>query len=140
MVHNNSSPDTPTSRFTTVQDNLNPKPNDYPFKDWLLTKERKAICLMTYGKIARKCKGIIPVSGMIKNQKRRKGDNLKSTEEYDPPMVHVETFKIKRYSFDTGQNFICVTKELMDALLLGRENGSRFRDMIRKEVDSGRWT
>ncbi|GKA71130.1 hypothetical protein Tco_0777269 [Tanacetum coccineum] len=59
-------------------------------------------------------------------------------EEYDPPMVHVETFEIKKYSFDTGQNFICVTKELMDALPLGRENGSRFRDMIRKEVDSGR--
>ncbi|GJS40330.1 reverse transcriptase domain-containing protein [Tanacetum coccineum] len=86
--NNNPSPDTPTSRFTTVQENLNPKPKDYPFKDWLLTKERKAICLMTYGKIARKCKGIIPVGGMIKNQKRRKGDNLKSTEEYDPPMVH----------------------------------------------------
>ncbi|GJS75561.1 hypothetical protein Tco_0725442 [Tanacetum coccineum] len=55
-------------------------------------------------------------------------------EEYDPPMVHVETFKVKRYSFDTGQSFICVTKELMDALQLGRENGSRFREMIRKEV------
>ncbi|GJX30358.1 hypothetical protein Tco_0238437 [Tanacetum coccineum] len=53
-------------------------------------------------------------------------------------MVHVETFKVKRYSFDTGQSFICVTKELMDALPMGRENGSRFRDMIRKEVDSGR--
>ncbi|GJX77554.1 reverse transcriptase domain-containing protein [Tanacetum coccineum] len=35
-------------------------------------------------------------------------------KEYDPPM------------------------DLMDALPLGRENGSRFRDMIRKEVDSGR--
>ncbi|GKA73559.1 hypothetical protein Tco_0779861 [Tanacetum coccineum] len=27
---------------------------------------------------------------------------------------------------------------LMDALPLGRENGARFRNMIRKEVDSGR--
>ncbi|GKD18992.1 hypothetical protein Tco_1208150, partial [Tanacetum coccineum] len=71
-----------------------------------------------------------------KEEERRKlGINI---EEYDPPTVHVEAFKIKRYSFDTGQNFICVTKELMDALPLGRENGSRFRDMIRKEVDSGR--
>ncbi|GJZ73063.1 Ras-related protein RabB1c [Tanacetum coccineum] len=50
-------------------------------------------------------------------------------------MVHVETFEVKRYSFDTGQSFIRVTKELMDALPMGRENGSRFRDMIRKEVD-----
>nr|GEZ79659.1 RNA-directed DNA polymerase, eukaryota, reverse transcriptase zinc-binding domain protein [Tanacetum cinerariifolium] len=59
-------------------------------------------------------------------------------EEYDPPMVHVESFKIKKYSFDSGQNFIYVTKELMDALPLGRENGSRYRDMIRKEVDNRR--
>nr|GEZ89661.1 RNA-directed DNA polymerase, eukaryota, reverse transcriptase zinc-binding domain protein [Tanacetum cinerariifolium] len=59
-------------------------------------------------------------------------------EEYDPPMVYVETFEVKRYPFDTDQSFICVTKELMDALPMGRENGSRFRDMIRKEVDSGR--
>nr|GEU46025.1 hypothetical protein [Tanacetum cinerariifolium] len=68
-------------------------------------------------------------------EKLKLGINI---EEYDPPMVHVETFIVKRYSFDTGQNFICVTKELMDALPLERENGSRFRDMIRKEVDSGR--
>ncbi|GJV57884.1 reverse transcriptase domain-containing protein [Tanacetum coccineum] len=27
-----------SSRFTTVQGNLNPRPKDYPFKDWLLTK------------------------------------------------------------------------------------------------------
>ncbi|GJT04106.1 reverse transcriptase domain-containing protein [Tanacetum coccineum] len=59
-------------------------------------------------------------------------------EEYEPPMVHIETFEVKRYSFDTGQSFIYVTKELMDALLMGRENRSRFRDMIRKEVESGR--
>ncbi|GJT81769.1 RNA-directed DNA polymerase, eukaryota, reverse transcriptase zinc-binding domain protein [Tanacetum coccineum] len=68
-------------------------------------------------------------------ERRQLGTDI---EEYDPPMVHVETFEVKRYSFDTGQNFICVTKELMDALPLGRENGSRFRDMIRKETDSGR--
>ncbi|GJT07893.1 hypothetical protein Tco_0842355 [Tanacetum coccineum] len=68
-------------------------------------------------------------------ERRQLGINI---EEYDPPMVHVETFEIKRYSFDTSQNFICVIKELMDALPLGRENGLRFRDMICKEVDSGR--
>ncbi|GJT25937.1 phospholipase-like protein [Tanacetum coccineum] len=34
----NNNPNTPTSRFTTVQENLNPRPKDYPFKDWLLTK------------------------------------------------------------------------------------------------------
>ncbi|GKF41682.1 hypothetical protein Tco_0125024 [Tanacetum coccineum] len=68
-------------------------------------------------------------------ERRQLGINI---EEYDPPMVYVETFELKRYSFDPGQNFICVTKELMDALPLGRENGSRFGDMIRsryKEVE-----
>ncbi|GKB99620.1 hypothetical protein Tco_0985757 [Tanacetum coccineum] len=68
-------------------------------------------------------------------ERRELGINI---EEYDPPIVYVENFKIKRYSFGSGQNFISATKELMDALLLGRENGARFRDMIRKEVDSGR--
>nr|GEU71308.1 hypothetical protein [Tanacetum cinerariifolium] len=34
----NNNPDTPTLRFTIVQENLNPRPNDYPFKDWLLKK------------------------------------------------------------------------------------------------------
>nr|GFB03206.1 hypothetical protein [Tanacetum cinerariifolium] len=33
-----NNPNTPTSRFTTVQENLNPRPKDYPFKEWLLTK------------------------------------------------------------------------------------------------------
>ncbi|GKD41293.1 phospholipase-like protein [Tanacetum coccineum] len=68
-------------------------------------------------------------------ERRKLGINI---EEYEPPMVHVETFEVKRYLFDTGQSFICVTKELMDALPMGRENESRFKDMIRKEVDSGR--
>ncbi|GKC29813.1 putative reverse transcriptase domain-containing protein [Tanacetum coccineum] len=64
----------------------------------------------------------------LEEEKRQKlGINI---EEYEPPMVHIETFEVKRYSFDTGQSFIYVTKELMDALSMGRENGSRFRDMI----------
>ncbi|GJX02437.1 hypothetical protein Tco_0186350 [Tanacetum coccineum] len=68
-------------------------------------------------------------------ERRKLGINI---EEYDPPMVHVETFKVKRYSFDTGQSFICVTKELKYAFTMGRENESRLRDMICKEVNSGR--
>ncbi|GJY96287.1 hypothetical protein Tco_0512648 [Tanacetum coccineum] len=34
----NSSPDTPTSRFTSVQEDYKPRPKEYPFKDWLLMK------------------------------------------------------------------------------------------------------
>ncbi|GJW43770.1 phospholipase-like protein [Tanacetum coccineum] len=33
-----NNPNAPTSRDTKVQENLNPRPKDYPFKDWLLTK------------------------------------------------------------------------------------------------------
>nr|GEW07973.1 putative reverse transcriptase domain-containing protein [Tanacetum cinerariifolium] len=43
-------------------------------------------------------------------------------EEDDPPKVHVETFEVKIYSFDSGNSFICVPKELKDTSPLGREN------------------
>ncbi|GJX55811.1 hypothetical protein Tco_0285708 [Tanacetum coccineum] len=56
-------------------------------------------------------------------------------KDYEPPFVYIETFKIKRYSFDGGRSFFCITKQLDDALPLGRENGSRFIGMIRKEMD-----
>ncbi|GJS51771.1 hypothetical protein Tco_0625133 [Tanacetum coccineum] len=36
----NSSPDTPTTIFTSVQEDCKPRPRDYPFKKWLLTKVR----------------------------------------------------------------------------------------------------
>ncbi|GKB80388.1 hypothetical protein Tco_0947283 [Tanacetum coccineum] len=42
-------------------------------------------------------------------------------EEYDLPKVHVETFEVNRYSFDSGYSFIYVTKEIEDTLPLGRE-------------------
>ncbi|GJY69909.1 hypothetical protein Tco_0472891 [Tanacetum coccineum] len=71
----NNNPNAPTSKFTSIYENLNPRPKDYPFKDWLLTK-------------------------------------VGHTNVSEP--------------------------DLMDVLPLGRENGSRFRDMIRKQVDSGR--
>ncbi|GJV76682.1 hypothetical protein Tco_1508266 [Tanacetum coccineum] len=190
-------PNTLTSRYTKVQENLNPRPKDYPFKDWLLTKVGhtnvsepvKKTLLKTWlidcfqedvvkdprersfddykwmfdleiNQLADGYELGIEKKGHIlediwENYRKVQGDNTywwhdqKSEEEerlklrinikeYEPSMVHVETFEVKRYSFDTGQSFICVTKELMDALPMGRENGSRFRDMIRKEVDSGR--
>ncbi|GKC09925.1 reverse transcriptase domain-containing protein [Tanacetum coccineum] len=193
----NNNPNAPTSKFNSIYENLNPRPKDYPFKDWLLAKVRhtnvsepvKKTLLKSWlidcfqedvvkdpqersfddykwmfdleiDQLADEYElGIEKKGHMLEdiweNYRKVQGDNTywwhdqKSKEEerqklgidikeYDPPMVHVETFKVKKYSFDTGQNFICVTKDLMDALPLGRENGSRFRDMIRKEVDSGR--
>ncbi|GJX61090.1 hypothetical protein Tco_0293990 [Tanacetum coccineum] len=56
---------------------------------------------------------------------------------YDPPQVCVETIKVKRYTFENKQKFICVTKILDKDLPLGRVNGSRFKGMIRKEIDTG---
>ncbi|GKC69971.1 hypothetical protein Tco_1115854 [Tanacetum coccineum] len=53
---------------------------------------------------------------------------------YELPFVDIETFEIKRYSFE-GRSFVCITKQLDDALPLGRANGSRFMGMIRKEMD-----
>ncbi|GKA56493.1 phospholipase-like protein [Tanacetum coccineum] len=157
------------------EEDYKPRPKDYSFKDWLLTKVghtevsepvKKALLktwlldcfqeeLVKDPRSRRIGKKGHMLDDIWENCKKVQGDNTYwwhdqkseeeerrqlriNIEEYDPPMVHVETFEIKRYSFDIGQNFICVTKELMDALPLGRENGSRFRDMIRKEVDSGR--
>ncbi|GJV01764.1 hypothetical protein Tco_1335333 [Tanacetum coccineum] len=56
-------------------------------------------------------------------------------EKYDPPEVQGETFKVKKYSFKSGQSFVCLTKEVDDALPLRRKNGPRFREIIRKEFD-----
>ncbi|GKC62823.1 hypothetical protein Tco_1095421 [Tanacetum coccineum] len=55
-----------------------------------------------------------------KSEKEERREMRVNIEDYDPPRVHVETFEIKKYSFENGQSFICVAKELMDALPLGR--------------------
>ncbi|GJS20342.1 hypothetical protein Tco_0448974 [Tanacetum coccineum] len=161
-----NNPNTPTSRYTKDQENLNPRPKDYPFKDWLLTKVGHTNISEPVKKSQLKIWLIDCFQeDIVKDPPERSFDDYEwmkvqgdstywwydqkseeekrrklriNIEEYDPPMVHVESFEVKRYSFDTGQSFICVTKELIDALPMGRENGSRFRDMIRKEVNSGR--
>ncbi|GJT54042.1 putative reverse transcriptase domain-containing protein [Tanacetum coccineum] len=51
-------------------------------------------------------------------------------KDYHPPKVQVETFEVKKYSFNGGQSFICVTKDLDNTLPLGRKNGSKFKEMI----------
>ncbi|GJZ25078.1 hypothetical protein Tco_0562537 [Tanacetum coccineum] len=55
-------------------------------------------------------------------------------KDYHPPEVQVETFEVKKYSFNGGQYFICVTKDLDNTLPLGRKNGSKFKETIRNEV------
>ncbi|GKE48796.1 hypothetical protein Tco_1480054 [Tanacetum coccineum] len=51
-------------------------------------------------------------------------------EDYDPPMVHTETFEVTKYKFNNGCSFICVNGENNETLSLGRKNGSRFRKMV----------
>ncbi|GJY41980.1 phospholipase-like protein [Tanacetum coccineum] len=147
-----NNPNTPTSRNTKDQENLNPRPKDYPFKDWLLTKvghtnvmkdprersfdDYKWMFDVEIDQLADEYELGIGKKGHIlediwENCRKVQGDNTYWWHDQ-------KSEKEERYSFDTGQSFICVTKELMDALPMGRENRSRFRDMIRKEVDSGR--
>ncbi|GJR30492.1 hypothetical protein Tco_1106724 [Tanacetum coccineum] len=58
---------------------------------------------------------------------------IKKTE-YELPMVNVETLEVKRYSFKEGRSFICITKQLDNALPLGRSSCSQFARMIRNEL------
>ncbi|GJQ89989.1 hypothetical protein Tco_0001128 [Tanacetum coccineum] len=55
-------------------------------------------------------------------------------KDYHPLEVRVETFEAKKYSFKGGQSFICVTKDLDNTLPLGRKNGSKWKEMIRREI------
>ncbi|GJW00370.1 hypothetical protein Tco_1555621 [Tanacetum coccineum] len=57
--------------------------------------------------------------------------------DYEPPFMDIETFEVKKYSFKGGRSFICITKQLDDTLPLGRENGTRFKEMIRNELGGG---
>ncbi|GKD66700.1 hypothetical protein Tco_1308808, partial [Tanacetum coccineum] len=59
-------------------------------------------------------------------------------KDYHPPKIQVETFEVKKYSFKGGQSFICVTKDVDNILPLGRKNGSKFKEMIRKEVENNK--
>ncbi|GJR52919.1 hypothetical protein Tco_1403440 [Tanacetum coccineum] len=56
------------------------------------------------------------------------------SEDYNPPMVHTETFEVTKYKFNNGCSFICVSGENNETLSLGRKNGSRFRKMIMEEM------
>ncbi|GKG24859.1 hypothetical protein Tco_0395487, partial [Tanacetum coccineum] len=71
------------------------------------------------------------IRGSEEDERDEMGIEIK---EYTPSEVQVKTFEVKRYSLKSGQSFICVSKDLDDTLPLGRENGSRFKKMTRKEL------
>nr|GEV00264.1 putative ribonuclease H-like domain-containing protein [Tanacetum cinerariifolium] len=73
-------------------------------------------------------------------EEEEKWESAIEKTDYKPPFVKIETFEVKQYSFKRGTNFVCITKQLDDALALGRANGSRFMGMIRKEMNTDRST
>ncbi|GJU03375.1 zinc knuckle CX2CX4HX4C containing protein [Tanacetum coccineum] len=56
-------------------------------------------------------------------------------EDYNPPIVHTETFEVTKYKFNNGCSFLCVSGKSNETLSLGRKNGSRFRKMIMEEME-----
>ncbi|GKB26780.1 hypothetical protein Tco_0866181 [Tanacetum coccineum] len=58
-------------------------------------------------------------------------------KDYNPPIVHTETFKVTKYKFNNGCSFICVSEKSNETLSLGRKNGLRFRKMIMEEMKEG---
>ncbi|GKD81247.1 hypothetical protein Tco_1348086 [Tanacetum coccineum] len=57
------------------------------------------------------------------------------SEDYNSPMVHIETFEVTKYKFNNGCSFICVSGKNNETLSLGRKNGLRFRKMIMEEME-----
>ncbi|GKE71421.1 hypothetical protein Tco_1529493, partial [Tanacetum coccineum] len=55
---------------------------------------------------------------------------------YHPRELSVDTFKVKRYSFDNQNSFVCIKKMLKDEMPIGGVNDSRFKRMIRKKMDT----
>ncbi|GJS92341.1 reverse transcriptase domain-containing protein [Tanacetum coccineum] len=138
---------------TSSQESKNLRPRDYTFKEWTLIKVghtdiskpvKKALLKLWLIDCFQDESGIVknPLSrnstywwhdhGFEEEERDEMGIEI---EKYDPPKVQVETFEVRKYSFKGGQKFVCVTKKVDDALPLGRRNGSRFKEMIRKEFD-----
>ncbi|GKE46588.1 reverse transcriptase domain-containing protein [Tanacetum coccineum] len=148
----------PTPR-TPSQETNNLRPNDYTFREWTLLKVghtdiiepvKKALLKLWQIDYFQDESGIIkePIArnvhkdntywwhyhGLEEEERKEMGIEI---EKYDPLEVQVETFEVKKYSFKSEQKFVCVTKEINNSLPLGRKNGLRFREMIRKEFDDG---
>nr|GEX55420.1 hypothetical protein [Tanacetum cinerariifolium]GEX55422.1 hypothetical protein [Tanacetum cinerariifolium]GEX55426.1 hypothetical protein [Tanacetum cinerariifolium] len=112
-----NNPNTPTSGYTKVQRNHNPIPKDNTFKDWILTKVGHTNMFdQEINQLADEYElGIGKKEHMLddiwENYRKVQRDNTYwwhdqkseeeerrkiriNIEEYDPPMVHVETFKV----------------------------------------------
>ncbi|GJX05877.1 hypothetical protein Tco_0193809 [Tanacetum coccineum] len=75
----------------------------------------------------------------LRVRKRRVWGNRNRGQRLSPPEVQVETLEVKKYSFNGGQSFNCVTKDLDNTLPLGRKNGSKIQKLggnYRDRLDS----
>ncbi|GJS37169.1 hypothetical protein Tco_0535551 [Tanacetum coccineum] len=127
----------PSSEVSSQESNK-PRPRDYTFREWTLIKGKKGHIL---DKIWEYCN---QVHNKIYEWHNYEFENEECEEigiedkDYHPPEVQVETFEVKKYLFKGGQSFICVTKDLDNILPLGRKTGSKFKEMIRKEVENNK--
>ncbi|GKE34288.1 hypothetical protein Tco_1453610 [Tanacetum coccineum] len=148
----------PSSEVSS-QESINPRPRDYTFREWTLIKVGHTDISepdfnLEIDKLADEYELGIGKKGHILDNiweyckqvhnnnygRHNHGFEVEEREEmgiesedYHPPEVQVETFEVKKYSFEGGQSFVCVSKDLDNVLLLGRKNESKFKEMIRKE-------
>ncbi|GJR80814.1 reverse transcriptase domain-containing protein [Tanacetum coccineum] len=115
-----------------------PRPRDYTFIEWVIDKSTEALgpdenpfgrCLDEYIWL----KVRIKIGGMITGEDEEKMEL--GNEDYNPPIVHTETFEVTKYKFNNGCSFICVSGKSNKTLSLGRKNGSRFRKMLMEEME-----
>ncbi|GKE38996.1 hypothetical protein Tco_1462401, partial [Tanacetum coccineum] len=108
-------------------------PNKYPLErcldeyNWVFYKEIEQLADEYEIKIREK--------GQVLEEIWIKCKRVRCSEDYNPPMVHFETFEVTKYKFNNGYSFICVSGENNETLSLGRKNGSRFRKMIMEETE-----
>ncbi|GJY99812.1 hypothetical protein Tco_0517242 [Tanacetum coccineum] len=125
-----------------------PRPRDYTFKEWVKLKKGH----LDISKSVRKDLFRLWVIDQFTEALDPDKDPLErcldeynwcedeekmelGNEDYNPPMVHTETFEVTKYKFNNGCSFICVSGENNETLSLGRKNGSRFRKMIMEEME-----
>ncbi|GKB70304.1 reverse transcriptase domain-containing protein [Tanacetum coccineum] len=138
----------PSSEASSQESN-NSRPRDYTCREWTLIKVRHTDIRINkfadeyelgIGKKGHTLDHIWEYCNQVHNKNYEWHNYEFKNEEceeigiedkdYHPPKVQVETFEVKKYSFNGGQSFICVTKDLDNTLPLGRKNGSKFKEMI----------
>ncbi|GJZ60059.1 hypothetical protein Tco_0615875 [Tanacetum coccineum] len=95
-----------------------PRPRDYTFKEWVKLK-----------------KGHLDINWWYDYWYEDEEKTELGSEDYNPPMVHTETFEVTKYKLNNGCSFICVSGDNNETLSLGRKNGSRFKKMIMEEME-----